>query len=141
MLEVKREFIATITGAQTVLVPKEIKQETSILFCCDGPRCEARNGKPLRLSWIEEEAVEDTLNLPNEFFTIIKLQPSPTEVEKVYYFCGASCCRDWLIYSYVPPKTAKQLRDEAAQMKLPFESASQVEPSDDATGHSEPVNA
>ena len=112
MLEVKREFTATINGSQTILVPKEIKQETIINFTCDGPRCESRNGKPLRLSWIEEEAVADTLNLPNEFFTIVKLQPNPTQVEQVYYFCGAFCCKDWLTYSYEKPKTAKEHRDE-----------------------------
>ena len=83
----------------------------------------------------------DASSLPNEFFGIVKLQPFPTDVEKVFFFCGVFCCKDWLTYSYEKPKTAKEVRDElkalkeaqaivdTAQLPLPFDAPS------------EPVNA
>jgi hypothetical protein len=138
MLEVKREFLTQHAGQTLVVAARDLKPSTTLTFVCDGPRCEARNGKPLRLSWIEEEAMADASCLPNEFFGIVKLQPFPTDVEKVFFFCGPACTKDWLSYSYEKPKTAKEVRDElkalkeaqaivdTAQRPLPFEPALQT---------------
>jgi hypothetical protein len=151
MLEVKREFIATVAGAKVVLVPEEVQPSTSLVFVCDSPRHDARGLPKDPVCWIEEEAIESIDSLPDPFFSIIKVQPYPTDVQKTYYFCSPGCVKDWMTYSYqapMPPKRVKEalkLTAEAQarldpQMKLPFP-APQVEPSEDATGYSEPVNA
>ena len=90
-LTVKREFIANNAGQKIVLDANEIKQETSLEFVCDSPRHDARGLTKDPVSWIEEEAVADINSLPDSFFTILKLQPYPTDVNAQYYFCSPGC--------------------------------------------------
>ena len=140
-LSVKREFVATIDGAKVVLNPQEIVQETEVRFVCDSPRHDAKGLSKAPVTWIEEDAVRDVSTLPDAFFTIVKLQPYPTDVQKTYYFCGPACCKDWLTYEYTAPELPKVAKERLkvtaeaqaaidaqmgvgqanAQMELPFE--------------------
>ena len=131
-LSVKREIVANVNGAKVVLAPEELKQETFLEFTCAGPRCASRNGDAVRLSWIEEEVTKNVSLLPDKFFSIIKIQPDPIRPEDVEFVCGPQCAKDWLTYSYVPPKSSRQLKAEIevtaaakaaleSQLELPFE--------------------
>ena len=153
-LTVKRDFIANNAGQKIILNAEEIKQETLVSFVCDSPRHDARGLSKKPVSWIEEEAVADINSLPDPFFTIVKLQPFPTDVQKTYYFCSPGCCKDWLTYGYKAPElprvTKERLKvtaetqaalDAQNQMELPFDTAPQIETHPDATGDSDAVES
>ena len=137
-VKVERTVIVTeASGTKIVLNANDrLETETSCEFVCDGPRCAARQDKdaPTTFKWVEEEAKKTLDNLPDGFFRLIKLDTDPLDEKSGFLFCCPQCARDFLIYSYVPPKTSKERKaelkvtDEAQaaidsqnpQMKLPF---------------------
>lgn len=136
-------------GHKVVVPAKDAKPSVFLTVSCDGPRCAAlsRNGQISVIAWNEQDAQKDAETLPEEFFKIIKMQPEPLNPEKVLWFCSSVCCRDWLTYSYVRPRTVKELKEamkvpektqeaiasQKQQLDLPFD-APQIESVPDATG-------
>jgi hypothetical protein len=87
--------------------------KTSVLFQCDNPKCESRHGKLSSFSWDEDLAKQDVSTLPDDFSLLIKIHPDPFRSDYFVLFCGAVCAKDYLVYTYVPPKTPRQLKKES----------------------------
>lgn len=127
--------------------------KTSVLFQCDNPKCESRHGKLSSFVWDEEQAKQDVSSLPDEFSKLIKIHPDPFRADYFVLLCGPVCAKDFLVYSYVPPKSPRQLKRETdeelanraneerlktgeKQLELSF-NPTQIEPVPDATGVSD----
>jgi hypothetical protein len=146
-------IVTNIDGTETVFTAKDkLRGQTILSFVCDSPRCSARHeGKATFLTWDEELAQKDISNLPEGFFRLIKIQPDPLNGEYNIFVCSPTCAKDYLVFSYVPPKSPRQLLQEKSeefkvnaaavqameeanpQMTLPFDQ----EPDSDATGYAE----
>ena len=107
-----------------VLQPSDLTVKSNARFECDSPRCAARHGETTVREWSEDDALKSPDALPDAFFRLIKIMPNPINQDEAKGFCSVQCCKDWLTYAYVPPKTGKQIMkdtvESAAQLELPF---------------------
>jgi len=124
MPAILNQTLVTKDGA--ILKPSEVSINQIVTWSCDSPRCAARHGKTTEFTWDEDAATKDIKSLPDQFFQILKVHFNPLNNDDAVAFCGPQCVKDWLTYSYQPPRTAKQILAEkkakdAAQLELPFE--------------------
>ena len=120
-VQVTREFVFTddSTGKKTVFSQKEVesfKSDTSVTLTCSGPRCQARHARPepFTLTWKEEELAKNAEAMPDSFFQILKLGINTSPATELV-FCSASCCKDFLTFSYCPPLSPREQRLRAKQ--------------------------
>src|ERR1700758_1510025 len=117
---VKREFVLTDNDGKTLVFSQKevesLKSDTTITITCSGPRCQARNARPepFTLSWNEEKLAQDPLSLADEFFKVLKLSVNTSPVTELI-FCGPSCLRDYLTYTYMPPLSPREQNERAKQ--------------------------
>ena len=114
-IKVTREFSLDYDGKRVVFSPEvdKIAESRWIGLVCDSQRCAARHdGKATFLTWDEILAEKDPASLPAGFESIIKIYPGPLNADYVVYLCGPACAKDFLTYSYQPPKSVKQILQE-----------------------------
>lgn len=119
-VEVKREYVLTDNTGKTYVFSHEevekIKADVTVTLTCSGPRCQARNARPepFTITWNEQELAKNPESLPDEFFKIIKIALNTSPVTELV-FCGPSCVRDFLQYSYTPPISPREKNLRAKQ--------------------------
>lgn len=117
---VDRKFIVKANDGKQYLFSQEeidgMTTETNILIQCDGPKCASRNGldSPRQVFWNQEEVQQNADKMPDDFFRIFKIGINPGNPIEVP-FCGPQCAKDYIQYSYTPPKSPRETAAQAKQ--------------------------
>lgn len=121
-IEIKREVTVKTKDGQTIVLASDeaASAQTFLTVTCDGPRCEARNGKRTVVSWQEEEVQKNPEIMPEALVRFIKMVVQGTPDPLQLSFCGPQCGKDWLVYSYVPPKTLKEQLASISVSEVPI---------------------
>lgn len=87
-----------------------VSTNTIATIVCDGPKCASRHNadKPVTLVMDDEAIRTDPEAAPDAFARFIKVQLSPFD-DKLVEFCGKGCLTDYLAYSYIEPKSPREL--------------------------------
>jgi hypothetical protein len=113
----RREVIIEKSGNIIVLEGTEKVEalETQVKIICAGPRCAARHLRdtPVTIEFDEEKVKTNPTALPDDFARILKLTVNAF-VPQEDAFCSPRCIKDFLDYTYVPPKSPREI---AEQMK------------------------
>jgi hypothetical protein len=90
---------------------------TLCTITCDGPRCASRHGtdKPVVLAMSDEAVRSNPEATPDGFARFIKVLFSPFE-DKLVEFCGRRCLEDYLDYSYIEPKSPREIAEQKASL-------------------------
>lgn len=109
--EVKREVTIERVNGEKVLVDgdDQVKTKTTTKVTCDGPRCATHHGAddPVSLTWNDEDVAADANAMPDDAARLIRMQFGMF-AEKLFEFCGPSCVKDYLAYSYVEPRSPRE---------------------------------
>lgn len=99
---------------QTIILNDEdtIEQDQTITLTCDSPKCrQSKEQTPTRIVFEAQQVQKDPLALPDSFSHSVKMFPDP-HTDLALWFCCAQCTKDYLTYTYVPPKTARERMEE-----------------------------
>jgi hypothetical protein len=88
----------------------EILEQVEAEVTCTGPHCGKSNpdGLPTKVAWNSDQVRDDPDGLPDQFYRLITLIPSPTEKQQLV-FCCAGCVKDYLTYVYVKPQSPREI--------------------------------
>lgn len=126
--------ITTQDGTEIVVNEDEDKIDAHVTLTCDSPKCQSRHeiDKPVTIEVDEAKAKVDPLSVPETFWQSIKIVPDPRR-DFAMWFCSSQCTKDFLTYTYVPPKTPREMLDG---QKLTDEAMKAIEAANDAVGDS-----
>lgn len=96
-------------------------------FCCEGPKCEERNGKRIVVQWNPDEAKANPESVPDAFYRFgnwqpIYEEPKPGRSEQplVRNFCSTQCTIDYLRHVETPrsPREQAAIAENNKQVEL-----------------------
>lgn len=124
---IDKTVVVTTKDGQKIILQAEdqVDVEQVVTLTCDNPKCrQGKDGTPTTFVVDELKAREDPLSIPETFSHSIKVVPDPY-IDAALWFCCAKCTKDYLTYSYVPPKTPRERLEEAKHTQAAMQAMQQ----------------